>query len=83
MNPPFKIPQDKKLALLSICAGITLDIKERPLLQKMLLTVKRHDKKKIRNYNLTASLEVHESSWDRFGLFMLIRRASSRHSFRC
>ena len=46
MNPPFKIPQDKKLALLSICAGITLDIKERPLLQKMLLTVKRHEKKK-------------------------------------
>ena len=78
MNPPFKIPLAHYY---SICARITLGIKERPLLQKMLLTVKRHEKK-IRNYNLTASLEVHESSWDRFGLFMLLRRASSRHSFR-
>ena len=83
MNPPFRIPQDKKLALLFYLCRNYLGYQKRPLLQKMLLTVKRHEKKKIRNYNLTASLEVHESSWDRFGLFMLIRRASSRHSFRC
>ena len=38
-------------------------------------------KKMFRNYNLTASLEIPKSSWDSFGLFMLLRRASSRHSF--
>ena len=39
-------------------------------------------KNMFRNYNLTASLEIPESSWDSFGLFMLLRLASSRHSFR-
>ena len=39
-------------------------------------------KKMFKNYNLTASLEIPESSWDSFGLFMLLRLASSRHSFR-
>ena len=38
-------------------------------------------KNMFRNYNLTASLEIPESPWDSFGLFMLLRLASSRHSF--
>ena len=61
---------------------ITLDIKERarPLLQKMLQTVERHGNKSFRNYSLTASLEVFKSL-DSFGLFMLLRRASSRLFF--
>ena len=62
---------------------ITLDIKERarPLLQKMWRTVERHGNKSFINYSLTASLKVPKSSLDSFGLFMLLRRASSRLFF--
>ena len=41
-----------------------------------------HVNKLFRNYNLTASLDAPGSSWDSFGLFMLLLRASSGHRFR-
>ena len=41
-----------------------------------------HGNKLFRNYNLTASLDAPGSSWDSFGLFMLLLRASSGHRFR-